>query len=103
MRTNFRYPQLTHTEWRNCRLCHHDGNCAKIHIKKDNGKMSSGVIACTLCRDRHEGRWVVARGWQSDHAETHESMGSGFRKWAAENPPLDEEIERINREEEAYG
>jgi hypothetical protein len=102
MRTNFRYPQLTHTEWRNCRLCHRDGNCAKIHIQKDNGRMSQGIIVCTLCRDKHEGRWVVARSWQSDHAEAYESMGGGWSEWVKDNPPLYELIEQLNREEEEH-
>jgi len=102
-RASIRYPNLTRTEWGTCRRCGcESGYCALIQLLIA-GIWSRPFLACATCRESNRGFWIVAHGWQNDHAETYESMGSGFRKWAAENPPLDEEIERINREEEAYG
>jgi hypothetical protein len=46
----------------------------------------------------------VSRGWQDEYEEEHEWISAkGWREWQAANPPLDDEIERINREEAAYG
>ena len=101
---NYAYPIVHRTAHGKCYLCSRESaHCCRINLRTA-GIWSKPFVACASCRVANFGRWVVSRGWQDEYVEEHEWISAkGWKEWQAANPPLDDEIERINREEKSYG